>query len=50
MIGLENVKEAFLDIKATIDLKIRQHADMSKQRFGAALLGNSGTGEAYDCL
>ncbi|KAI6825134.1 P-loop containing nucleoside triphosphate hydrolase protein [Hortaea werneckii] len=45
MTGLENVKQAFLDIKASIDLKIRQNADMSKQRFGAALLGNPGTGK-----
>ncbi|KAI7570379.1 P-loop containing nucleoside triphosphate hydrolase protein [Hortaea werneckii] len=45
MTGLENVKQAFLDIKASIDLKVRQNADMSKQRFGAALLGNPGTGK-----
>ena len=45
MIGLENVKEGFLEIKADIDLAIRQNRDMQKERFGAALLGNPGTGE-----
>ncbi|KAI6815896.1 P-loop containing nucleoside triphosphate hydrolase protein [Hortaea werneckii] len=45
MTGLENVKQTFLDIKASIDLKVRQNADMSKQRFSAALLGNPDTGK-----
>ncbi|KAK4552285.1 hypothetical protein LTR86_010455 [Recurvomyces mirabilis] len=45
MIGLENVKEAFLEIKARIDLATRQGSDVKKDRFGAALLGNPGTGK-----
>lgn len=44
MIGLENVKEAFLEIKSRIDLAVRQNISLKKERFGAALLGNPGTG------
>ena len=44
MIGLEDVKQRFLDIKAKIDLVIRQNTDLKNERFGAALLGNPGTG------
>ncbi|GME34132.1 NFX1-type zinc finger-containing protein 1 [Neofusicoccum parvum] len=45
MIGLENVKEEFLDIKAKIEVAIRQNIDMKNERLGAALLGNPGTGK-----
>ncbi|EKG10223.1 CbxX/CfqX [Macrophomina phaseolina MS6] len=45
MIGLENVKAQFLDIKEKIDVAIRQNIDMKHERFGAALLGNPGTGK-----
>jgi flagellar biosynthesis GTPase FlhF len=45
MIGLENVKEAFLDIKAKIDLTVRQNTSLAKERFGVSLLGNPGTGK-----
>lgn len=44
MIGLEEVKQKFLKIKAKVDLSIRQCTDMKNERFGAALLGNPGTG------
>ncbi|ETS74368.1 hypothetical protein PFICI_14234 [Pestalotiopsis fici W106-1] len=45
MIGLEKVKLQFLDIKATVDTKIRQNVDFSKQRYGCSFLGNPGTGK-----
>ncbi|KAL1648449.1 hypothetical protein SLS58_002204 [Diplodia intermedia] len=45
MIGLENVKEEFLAIKDKIEVAIRQGIDMKDERFGAALLGNPGTGK-----
>jgi SpoVK/Ycf46/Vps4 family AAA+-type ATPase len=45
MIGLENVKEAFLEIKAKVDLTVRQGTSLAKERFGASLLGNPGTGK-----
>jgi hypothetical protein len=45
MIGLENVKEAFLEIKAKIDLTVRQNTSLAKERFGVSLLGNPGTGK-----
>ena len=44
MIGLEEVKMLFLDIKGTIDTKIRQKVALASQRFGCSLLGNPGTG------
>ena len=44
MIGLEDVKEQFLSIKEKIDTAVRQNVDMKDERFGAALLGNPGTG------
>ena len=44
-IGVENVKEAFLDIKNTVDLTVRQGTSLAKERFGASLLGNPGTGK-----
>ena len=45
MIGLESVKRQFLDIKTKIDTCIRQQASLKSERFGAALLGNPGTGK-----
>ncbi|KAI1142174.1 P-loop containing nucleoside triphosphate hydrolase protein [Hypoxylon sp. FL0543] len=45
MIGLENVKKEFLTIKARIDTALRQGAEIKDERFGAALLGNPGTGK-----
>jgi hypothetical protein len=44
MIGLEDVKNKFLSIKSKVDTAIRQNVDMKDERFGAALLGNPGTG------
>jgi Cdc6-like AAA superfamily ATPase len=45
MIGLENVKATFLEIKAKVDLTVRQGTSLAKERFGASLLGNPGTGK-----
>ncbi|XDG09157.1 hypothetical protein ABKA04_008772 [Annulohypoxylon sp. FPYF3050] len=45
MIGLESVKREFLTIKARIDTALRQQMDIKDERFGAALLGNPGTGK-----
>ncbi|KAI1172371.1 P-loop containing nucleoside triphosphate hydrolase protein [Nemania sp. FL0916] len=44
MIGLETVKKEFLKIKARADTAVRQGVDLTNDRFGAALLGNPGTG------
>ncbi|PWY93542.1 AAA family ATPase [Aspergillus sclerotioniger CBS 115572] len=44
MIGLENVKNSFLSIKSKVEVIVRQGADLSDERFSAALLGNPGTG------
>ncbi|KAK6527341.1 hypothetical protein TWF281_010523 [Arthrobotrys megalospora] len=45
MIGLESVKQEFLGIKAKVDAVVRQNASLNDERFGAALLGNPGTGK-----
>lgn len=45
MIGLESVKEKFLSIKAKVDTVVRQNVSLKGERFGAALLGNPGTGK-----
>jgi len=45
MIGLESVKEQFLAIKAKVDAVVRQNVSLKGERFGAALLGNPGTGK-----
>jgi len=45
MIGLESVKQQFLDIKTKIDTCIRQNASLKRERFGTTLLGNPGTGK-----
>lgn len=44
MIGLEDVKDKFLSIKSRVDTAVCQNIDVSQERFGAALLGNPGTG------
>lgn len=45
MIGLEDVKQTFVDIKGKVDTNIRQGVLLSGQRFGCSLLGNPGTGK-----
>lgn len=45
MIGLESVKEAFLEIKAKVELTVRQNTNLAKERFGVSFLGNPGTGK-----
>ncbi|PLB48657.1 putative AAA family ATPase [Aspergillus steynii IBT 23096] len=45
MIGLEGVKQMFLDIKAQVDTAIRQGIDCKSERYGSVLLGNPGTGK-----
>ncbi|KAI1339484.1 P-loop containing nucleoside triphosphate hydrolase protein [Xylariaceae sp. FL0016] len=45
MIGLEEVKQAFLNMKNTVDVKLRRNESLSSQRFGCSLLGNPGTGK-----
>ncbi|KAF2837532.1 P-loop containing nucleoside triphosphate hydrolase protein [Patellaria atrata CBS 101060] len=45
MIGLEDVKEKFLSIKSKVDTALRQNINLKDERFGAALLGNPGTGK-----
>ncbi|KLU92443.1 hypothetical protein MAPG_11387 [Magnaporthiopsis poae ATCC 64411] len=45
MIGLEEVKDEFIGIKTTVDTKLRQGVSVEAQRYGAALLGNPGTGK-----
>ncbi|KAF2112085.1 P-loop containing nucleoside triphosphate hydrolase protein [Lophiotrema nucula] len=45
MIGLESVKQEFLTIKSKIDTVVRQGVSLKGERFGAALLGNPGTGK-----
>ncbi|KAF1989215.1 P-loop containing nucleoside triphosphate hydrolase protein [Aulographum hederae CBS 113979] len=45
MVGLESVKRKFLEIKARVDVAVRQGIDLKDERFGAALLGNPGTGK-----
>jgi hypothetical protein len=44
MIGLEKVKSQVLEIKASVDLSVRQRTDLKKERLGLVLLGNPGTG------
>ncbi len=45
MIGLEEVKMTFLEIKAKVDTKVRQNVALTSERFNCTLLGNPGTGE-----
>lgn len=45
LIGLESVKDEFLSIKSSIDVKVRQGMSLSEERFSCSLLGNPGTGK-----
>ncbi|KAL5119739.1 hypothetical protein ACEQ8H_002345 [Pleosporales sp. CAS-2024a] len=45
MIGLEEVKLQFLNIKNKVDTLVRQNVPLKGERLGAALLGNPGTGK-----
>ena len=45
MIGLEEVKLQILQIKAKIEVSLRQNADMSSDRLNISFLGNPGTGK-----
>ncbi|KAL1612780.1 hypothetical protein SLS60_001009 [Paraconiothyrium brasiliense] len=45
IVGLESVKQKFLGIKGKVDTAVRQCVSLSKERLGAALLGNPGTGK-----
>ncbi|KAF7316838.1 hypothetical protein HMN09_00417100 [Mycena chlorophos] len=45
MIGLEEVKNKLLDIKALIDTATRQGMSLKKERFNVTFLGNPGTGK-----
>jgi hypothetical protein len=47
MIGLEEVKNQVLRIKAKVETSIRQGTDIKKERLGLVLLGNPGTGEMF---
>lgn len=44
MIGLEDVKDKFLDIKARVDTTVRQGINLTGEGLGTVLLGNPGTG------
>jgi hypothetical protein len=44
MIGLEKVKKQVLNIKAKIEVSLRQGSDLKDERFSVVLLGNPGTG------
>lgn len=44
MIGLEEVKQKFLDIKSKVDTAVRQGISLSKERYSCSMLGNPGTG------
>lgn len=45
MIGLEDVKSAFLSIKSRVDTALRQAISLNDERFGCVMLGNPGTGK-----
>lgn len=45
MIGLEEVKQKFLEIKASVDTALRQRISPRNERFSCVFLGNPGTGE-----
>jgi hypothetical protein len=44
MIGLEEVKQKFLDVKSKVDTALRQGVSMASERFSCSMLGNPGTG------
>ncbi|KAF8321989.1 P-loop containing nucleoside triphosphate hydrolase protein [Cantharellus anzutake] len=45
MVGLERVKEHVLDLKAELEVSLRQGISMEKKNLNAAFLGNPGTGK-----
>ncbi|KAF2189155.1 P-loop containing nucleoside triphosphate hydrolase protein [Zopfia rhizophila CBS 207.26] len=45
LIGLEAVKQQFITLKNKVDTAVRQNVSLKDERFGAALLGNPGTGK-----
>ncbi len=45
MIGQEEIKLQILQIKAKIEISMRQNADMSSDRLNVSFLGNPGTGK-----
>jgi Cdc6-like AAA superfamily ATPase len=45
MIGLEEVKQSFLEVKSIVDLAVRQDTSLNSERFSCSLLGNPGTGK-----
>lgn len=47
MVGLEDVKDKVLKIKAKVDTSKRQGTDLTKERLGLVLLGNPGTGKQW---
>lgn len=44
LVGLEKVKEEFLQLKDWVEVARRQRYDMSDERFNAVFTGNPGTG------
>lgn len=47
MIGLEDVKSKFLEIKDKVDSVVRQGTSLNNERFNAVFLGNPGTGKGH---
>ncbi|RYP20847.1 hypothetical protein DL765_002581 [Monosporascus sp. GIB2] len=45
MIGLEEVKQSFVEVKSKVDTKLRQNVPLASERFSCSLLGNPGTGK-----
>ncbi|RYO95128.1 hypothetical protein DL766_006341 [Monosporascus sp. MC13-8B] len=45
MIGLEDVKQSFVEVKSKVDTKLRQNVPLASERFSCSLLGNPGTGK-----
>ncbi|KAF4635676.1 hypothetical protein G7Y89_g2409 [Cudoniella acicularis] len=45
MVGLEAVKAHFLKTKSKIEMMRKQNADLTKERFSIAFMGNPGTGK-----
>lgn len=47
MIGLEAVKQDFLDVKSKVDIAVRQGTSLATDRFSCSMLGNPGTGRSF---
>ncbi|KAM7189184.1 hypothetical protein V8F33_010186 [Rhypophila sp. PSN 637] len=45
MIGLEEVKQAFISVKSKVYTTLKQGISFNKDRYGCAMLGNPGTGK-----